>query len=143
MDSFAALWLYPIRRSTRPIARAKPFRYDALAPEAAGFALDDRAVFLDSLRTEQLGEQSLAFLDWLPPQIFAVTLAALPVCADGSRIVQLVLRFLGLYSLVELAKPPFPTIADLLPEFLVVLIDRMPCQFSAFFNLSLEEFFAV
>ena len=42
-------------------------------------------------------------------------------------------------SLLDLSKLLFPTRGGLLPKGSIFLIDRVPCQLSAFFDLSFEE----
>jgi hypothetical protein len=47
------------------------------------------------------------------------------------------------WNLFEPANLFFPAFGGLLPECSVILIDRPPCQLSAFFGLSLEKYLAV
>jgi len=57
--------------------------------------------------------------------------------ANTSKIVRL-LGWCGLFS-----KQAFPSLGGVLPKCSILIIDRLPYQFLALFNLSLEENFFI
>ena len=78
-------------RTARAIGRAEPLAHDALTAEPASLTKHDRAILLEILiehdaqmRAAQLGEQPLALLDRLPPQILAVELEQVECTMHGS-----------------------------------------------------------
>jgi anaerobic glycerol-3-phosphate dehydrogenase len=71
-----------MRGTARAIRRVKPLRHDALTTELARLAKHNSAVLLEMLiendaqvrAAQQLCQQSLTLLDWLPPQVPTVKL---------------------------------------------------------------------
>ena len=71
------------------------------------------------------------------------TLAALVLFASNSSGKSVLLPLFGRAKLFELAKLLVPTLGRFQPKCAVLMIGRMPCQFSAFFDLLLSKFFSV